>query len=219
MAGLAAAGLDPPPRMAIIPATAPPPTAAATANHFLRPGREADFATVVPPLGSATYWKDTVPARACSLEARIRIWNRPGAWLATNPRKPARPPASVMTTSVRSPLTNTPPGPSSGRWKLTAAPGTGLPVSSVISTTIGRLLRDPGRCTPPSPSTTRICRMATWPVATATQKNEKAANRTDLRNKTPLRRTSASRSPELSDFSDQHGRNVVGTARLFGRID
>ena len=53
--------------------------------------------------------------------------------------------ASVIATSVRSPLTNAPPGPSSGRWKLTAAPGTGLPVSSVISTVIGRALRDAGQ--------------------------------------------------------------------------
>ena len=35
-------------------------------------------------------------------------------------------------------------GPSSGRWKLTAAPETGLPVSSVISTVMARALRAPG---------------------------------------------------------------------------
>ena len=116
--------------------------------------------------------------------SRNRDWPRGRAELA-------RPPASVITTSVRSPLTNAPPGPSSGRWKLTAAPATGLPVSSVISTAIGRLLRDPGRCTAPSPSITRICRMATWPSAAAAQRSHKAASRTDWRNKTPLRRTSA----------------------------
>src|ERR1039457_3098291 len=83
-----------------------------------------------------------------------------------------------MTTSVRSPLTNAPPGPLSGRWKLTAAPATGLPVSSVISTVIGLELRDPGRCTPPSPSITRICRMATWASADAAHSTHRAANQT-----------------------------------------
>src|ERR1035438_10370809 len=83
-----------------------------------------------------------------------------------------------MTTSVRSPLTNVPLGPSSGRWKLTAAPATGLPVSSVISTVIGRVLRDPGRCTAPSPSITRICRMATWANASAAHSTHTAASPT-----------------------------------------
>src|ERR1035441_9099155 len=83
-----------------------------------------------------------------------------------------------MTTSVRSPLTNAPLGPLSGRWKLTAAPATGLPVSSVISTVIGLELRDPGKCTAPSPSITRICRMATWASAGAAHSTHKAASPT-----------------------------------------
>src|ERR1035437_8995263 len=124
-----------------------------------------------------------------------------------------------MTTSVRSTLTKAPPGPSSGRWKLTAAPATGLPVSSVISTVIWRVLRDPGRCTAPSPSITRICRMATWASAGAAHRRHKAANPPDLRYKTSFRRVSAPRWAELSGFSNQHDRHVVRTAVLLGRFD
>ena len=68
----AAAGLAAPPRVATMPATTPPASAAATAIHFLRPAGAVD-AVATPPLGSATYWKETVPARACSLDASIRI--------------------------------------------------------------------------------------------------------------------------------------------------
>src|SRR5450755_2364028 len=124
-----------------------------------------------------------------------------------------------MTTSVRSPLTNAPPGPFSGRWKLTAAPATGLPVSSVISTVMGRVLRDAGRCTAPSPSITRICRMATWASAGAAHRSHKAASPIDFGYKMLFRMVSAPRWPELSDFSHQHGRHVVGTARLLGGLD
>src|ERR1035438_6245765 len=153
-----------------------------------------------------------------------------------------------MTTSVRSPLTNTPLGPPSGRWKLTAAPATGLPVSSVISTVIGLELRDPGRCTPPSPSITRICRMATCESAGAAHITHKAASPTqrdtpecpkarflrrvggalgarvcprisDFECKMSLGRMSAARGAELSDFSHQHDGHVVRTARLLGRLD
>src|ERR1019366_7829684 len=106
-----------------------------------------------------------------------------------------------MTTSVRRPLTNAPPGPSSGRGKVTAAPETGLPVSSVISTVIGRVLRDPGWCTAPSPSITRICRMATWASAAAAHRSPKAASPTDFGYKAPFRSNSAARARELSDFS------------------
>src|ERR1017187_10075686 len=144
-----------------------------------------------------------------------------------------------MTTSVRSPLTNAPLGPSSGRWKLTAAPATGLPVSSVISTVIGRVLRDPGRCTAPSPSITRICRMATWASAGAAHSTHKAASLTqarllrrvagalwapvcpfaDFSCTISLGRMSAARGPELSDFSHQHDGHVVRPPRLLGRLD
>src|ERR1039458_3989646 len=68
----AAAGLAAPTRPAAIAATAPPATAAATTIHFLRL-EEAASALAAPPLDSATYWNETVPARACSLDARIRI--------------------------------------------------------------------------------------------------------------------------------------------------
>src|ERR1017187_2157683 len=239
----AAAGLAAPPRDATIPATAPPATAAATAIHFLRLVGAA-FALAAPPRDSATYWNDTVPARACSLDARIRIRNLPGRRLASKPCRLARPWASAMTTSVRSPLTNAPLGPSSGRWKLTAAPATGLPVSSVISTVIGRVLRDPGRCTAPSPSITRICRMATWASAGAAHSTHKAARPTQgdrpecpkarflPRVDTPacprvsdfsctisLGRMSAARGAKLSDFSHQHDGHVVRPPRLLGRLD
>src|SRR6478672_11984809 len=96
--GAAVAELAAPPRVAIRPATAPPATAATTTIHFLRPGTEGERAAAAPPLGSATYWNETIPARACSFDARIRIWNRPGTRLATRPRRTARPPASVTTT-------------------------------------------------------------------------------------------------------------------------
>src|ERR1035438_9840180 len=124
-----------------------------------------------------------------------------------------------MTTSVRRPLTNAPPGPFSGRWKLTAAPETGLPVSSVISTVMGRELREPGRCTAPSPSITRICRMATWASAGAADRSHKAASPTDFKYKASLGTTSAAGCPDLSDFSHQHDGNVVWTARLLGRLE
>src|ERR1035437_7387275 len=71
-AGLNAAGLAVPPRVATIPATAPPATAAATTIHFRRLKGPAEV-VATPPLGSATYWKETMTARACSLDARIRI--------------------------------------------------------------------------------------------------------------------------------------------------
>jgi hypothetical protein len=44
----------------------------------------------------------------------------------------------VVRISVRIALSKVAPGPSSGIRKLTAAPSTGRPVSSVISTTIPR---------------------------------------------------------------------------------
>src|ERR1035437_7270446 len=89
-AGVAAAGLAAPPREATMPATAPPATATATPLPFMRLAGAADTA-VTPPLSSATYWKEIVPARACSLDARIRIWNRPGMRLASKPWRLARP--------------------------------------------------------------------------------------------------------------------------------
>src|ERR1035441_8294589 len=139
--------------------------------------------------------------------------------LTSKPCRLARPWASAMTTSVRSPLANAPLGPPSGRWKLTAAPATGLPVSSVISTVIGRELRDPGRCTAPSPSITRICRMATWASAGAAHSTPRAASPTDFKYKMSLGRMSAARGPELSDFSHQYDGPVVRTARLLGGLD
>ncbi len=41
-----------------------------------------------------TVWNDTIPARACSFDATIRIWNRPGTLLTC---KPADTGASVRT--------------------------------------------------------------------------------------------------------------------------
>jgi hypothetical protein len=70
--GAAAAGLAAPPRVAAT-AIAPPATAAATKIHFLRPAAVCNTAAGALLVGSATYWKETVPARACSLEAKIRI--------------------------------------------------------------------------------------------------------------------------------------------------
>jgi len=69
-------------------AAATPPAATAIAIH-LRGLREAvgvpgaagadrDVETL-PLLGSAMYWDETAPARACSLAATMRIWKGPGA--------------------------------------------------------------------------------------------------------------------------------------------
>src|SRR5439155_12159935 len=60
---IAAIGRDRPATNA--PASAPPPATAAIAIHFRC--EDSD-----PACNSPTYWKDTVPARACSFEARTR---------------------------------------------------------------------------------------------------------------------------------------------------
>lgn len=146
-------------------ATAPPPASAATAIHRPRcppvdivtaragaPGGRGATALAAPEM----YWKETMPARTCSFDARMRIWNRPAARLNCIPRALAWPFASVVTTEVRSELPNVPLGPSSGMWKLTTAPSMGRPVSSVTSTVSGRALREPGAWTAPSPSITCI---------------------------------------------------------------
>jgi len=109
----------------------------------------------------------------------------------------ARPRALVTTTSVRSPLANVPPGPSSGRWKLTAASARGLPVSSVISTVRGRADRAPGWRIAPSPSTTWIWRMATWAVIGLDRHSKRKANRNTLPG-------SASSHPKISVFSTNY---------------
>ena len=111
------------------------------------------------------YWNETVPARACSFEATMRISNRPATRLNSIECTAARPRSSVTATSVRSPLTKVPLGPCSGRWKLTAAPSTGRPVSSVTTTAMPRESRAPAACTAPSPPLTWICRMATCATA------------------------------------------------------
>ena len=159
--GTAAAGLAAPPRVATMPATAPPATADATQSTFGGPPEPETCRRRRPWARRRTGRKPCRPAPAPSMPESESGTVPECDWPANRAGWRVRC-ASVITTSVRSPLTNAPPGPSSGRWKLTAAPATGLPVSSVISTVIGRVLRDPGRCTAPSPSITRICRMATW---------------------------------------------------------
>ena len=70
----------PPLRVARIPAAAPPPSSATTTIHRAR-WRETPFSGAPRVLralaaqlpGSAMYWKETVPARTCSLEAKMRI--------------------------------------------------------------------------------------------------------------------------------------------------
>jgi hypothetical protein len=85
----------------------------------------------------------TVPARACSFAAVIRIWNAPGTRLSCKLRKVARPLESVVARSVCNPLANTPPGPSTGAWKLTRAPATGRPAASVTSMVNGLAACEP----------------------------------------------------------------------------
>jgi hypothetical protein len=67
-----AAAMDPPRDAATAAAAPPPATASATAIHR-RVCEAADIFTAVPGLNSEMYWKATVPARACSFEATIRI--------------------------------------------------------------------------------------------------------------------------------------------------
>ena len=73
-----------------IPATAPPPTSAATTTHFALP---FDAAAAIALFGSAMYCDEIVPARACSLEATIRMAKRPGIRFTWRPRSETRPPS------------------------------------------------------------------------------------------------------------------------------
>src|SRR5581483_4574638 len=112
------------PRAASAPATAPPPTSASTVIHRPRcleifcaglSGVLRVLASAALPPSSVMYWKETIPARACSLEAMMRICKRPAARFHRRLRRLARPRSSPVTTSVLRPLGNIPLGPSSGR--------------------------------------------------------------------------------------------------------
>jgi len=85
----------------------------------------------------------TVPARACPFTAVMRISKLPTVRFHCIPQAPARPSACVVMISVLEPLEKDPPGPSSGNMKLTVAPSTGLPVSSVTSSVMPRVARAP----------------------------------------------------------------------------
>ena len=78
----------------------------------------------------------------------------------------------VYALPMSAPVLNTPPGPSAGKVKLTVAPSTGRPVSSVTSTVSPRVAREPIAYAAPSPSATRIVRIdgASAPQAKAAAK-------------------------------------------------
>jgi hypothetical protein len=71
-----------------------------------------------------------------------------------------RPSEPVTTISVRIPLAKFPVGPSSGRRTETDAPSTGRPASSLNTITMGCDDRVPAVWIDPSPSCTRIRKMA-----------------------------------------------------------
>ena len=132
----------------IMPAAAPPPTAAAISSHLVFPPCDALNVPSPPACGTAVslrYCVLTIPARAWSLIAVMRISIGPATLFHCIPETDARPSAPVLATSVRSPELNMPLGPESGSRKLTEAPGTGLPASSVTSTVIPRVARPPVR--------------------------------------------------------------------------
>ncbi len=83
------------------------------------------------------------PARASPFTAVIRISTVPEVLFHCIPQTVARPSVCVVTTSVRRPDAKTPLGPSSGNRKLTDAPSTGFPVSSVTETVSPRAAREP----------------------------------------------------------------------------
>ena len=101
----------------------------------------------------------TTTARAGPFTAAMRISNGPAVRFHCMPHTAARPSACVAAISVRAPVLNTPLGPSAGRVKLTVAPSTGRPVSSVTSTVTPRVAREPIAYAAPSPSATRIVRI------------------------------------------------------------
>src|SRR5580704_5898729 len=126
-----------------LPTTAAPKTAAPAApatpsaihSHLCPPPEIlCDF---VPASAEAErYCEQTIPARVWPLDAVIRISIRPADRFHCIPHALARPSERVVAISVFPPLANAPLGPSSGRRKLTVAPSTGRPVSSVTWTVI-----------------------------------------------------------------------------------
>ena len=66
-----------------IPAAPAPAANAPITTHFKGPRIKDvplldEAAGVSPVFDSAMYWKETMPARACSFDATMRIENRPG---------------------------------------------------------------------------------------------------------------------------------------------
>lgn len=143
------------PLIATKPPAAAPPATARMAIHF-RP--EPPLRTFFAAGASETYWLTRVPARTPFFTTVTRTWYGPVRRPATKSCTDARPSGVVVRISVRMPRANVAPGPASGMRKLTAAPSTGRPVSSVISTTTPRLLLPPATRIAPSPSTTRMWR-------------------------------------------------------------
>ena len=121
----------------------------------------------------------------------MRISNGPAVRFHCMPQTAARPSACVAAISVRAPELNTPPGPSAGKVKLTVAPSTGRPVSSVTSTVSPRVAREPVGYTAPSPSATLSVNKdgASAPQAKAAAKTAARVRPTDFRI-TSLRSTS-----------------------------
>jgi len=89
----------------------------------------------------------------------MRISNGPAVRFHCMPHTAARPSTRVAAISVRPPVLKTPPGPSAGNVKLTVAPSTGRPASSVTSTATPRVAREPRAYEAPSPSATRIVKI------------------------------------------------------------
>src|SRR4051794_18666042 len=87
-----------------------------------------------------------------------------------------------------------------------------------METTMGRRLRAPGTWTAPSPSTTRICRMATCPAAGAASARARAARRNQINDTSPYR-DSVGGEGDLSGFSNQDGGDVIRAAGALGGVD
>lgn len=128
--------------VAATPAAAAPPTANPIHSHLWPRGPTR--AVLARASGeSERKMEQVVPARVCPLSAVIRISSAPAVRFHCMPQTPARPSAPVVTISVFDPLANVPAGPESGNRKLTEAPSTGLPVSSLTWTVMPRVARAP----------------------------------------------------------------------------
>src|SRR5579872_5017178 len=129
----------PPARPPIATAAPAPPTTASPIHSHLWPpcGRRAEAS-----LPAASDIGHTVPARASPFVAVMRTSKEPAVRFHCMPQTLARPSEPVVAISDFEELGNEPLAPSSGSWKVTETPLTGLPVSFVTSTVIPRVARD-----------------------------------------------------------------------------